>query len=123
MAKVSVYIREHGSRDFTLAHPKTIYPEGTIFVLRFTRGSKRVWETLDVTTYGQAFSAAKMREVEIYNSSVRLLVRPSRLPKAVAATPAPRPSGTALDATIDLYLANVQHKSGKSSVIQTSARF
>ena len=35
--KVSLYICKNGSRKYELADPKTIYPLGTIFVLRYKR--------------------------------------------------------------------------------------
>ena len=36
--KVAVYIRNSGTREYEKASPKTNYPGGTIFCLRYTQG-------------------------------------------------------------------------------------
>ena len=46
MPKVTIYIRNHQTREYELADPKTIYPDGTIWVLRYKQGGRRKWETL-----------------------------------------------------------------------------
>ena len=51
---VSLYLREHGTRKYVPADPKTQYPLGTIFVLRYAhpngkQGGKR---GKDVSGYG-----------------------------------------------------------------------
>ena len=45
MPKVSVYIRNHQTREYEPADPKTAYPQGTIFCLRYKKDGKRKWET------------------------------------------------------------------------------
>ncbi len=94
MAKVSIYTRQN--RAFVLAHPKEIYKPGTIFILRYTRGGKRVWETLDVPGYGQAFTAARMREVELFKEKPVPLASLHTAPPRPEA-PRPRVAGDSLD--------------------------
>jgi len=72
MPKVSVYIRNHQTREYEPADPKTAYPQGTIFCLRYKKDGKRKWETLNDTfvtghrmSYSLARSIAKMREGEL----------------------------------------------------------
>jgi hypothetical protein len=59
--KVSLYVRNHQTRKYELAKPKT-YPMDTIFVLRY--GTK--WETLKGTlTYFEAAAKAAAKKMEI----------------------------------------------------------
>lgn len=44
--KVSLYVRERSTRQLIPANPKTQYPLGTIFLIRYRRDGKRAWETL-----------------------------------------------------------------------------
>jgi hypothetical protein len=45
---VSLWIRQTvgGKRRFVKPNKKKIYPEGTVFCLRYTANGKRRWETL-----------------------------------------------------------------------------
>ena len=75
--KVSLYIHNYSTRKYERAEPKTIYPLGTIFVLRF--GS--TWETLkDCTNYAEAKVAALRKEIDLITGAVD--------------KPAPRPKPT-----------------------------
>ena len=49
---VSLWIRETvgSGRRFVKPNKKKIYPEGTVFCLRYTADGKRRWETLRVNT-------------------------------------------------------------------------
>lgn len=115
MQKVSLYVRQHGSREFVLADGKTKYPyPSTIFVLRYKQGGKRIWETLGPNhDYNLALAKAKMREADL----LRGLAPYSPPPKSVAT---PKPAKRAgevlmLDVAIDRYLHDVRHKA-KSTV-------
>lgn len=73
MAKVTIYTRDHQTREYELADPKTTYPDGTIWVLGYNQGGKRKWETISSEshapgcgmTYHLARSIAKIREGEL----------------------------------------------------------
>ena len=111
MAKITVYLRKQGTRQYVLADPK--FPCPGSFVLRYQRAGKRVWETLpDGTTYPDARHAAVERECDLLNGVVP--------PKAAPAPSRPSPAsatttgGLLLDRAIDLYLANNATKSGKT---------
>ena len=64
---VSVYIRERGTRRYTPANPKQIYPAGTAFVLRYEQHGKRKWKTLPrhVLNVQAAIIKAKLLEVKL----------------------------------------------------------
>ena len=103
--KVSVYVREHGSRKFVLANPKAKYAyPNTIFVLRYKQDGKRVFETLGPNhNYSLALAKAKMREADLLRGNAPYT--PS------APKPQPKIDGPVmLDAAIDRYLDNKRHK-------------
>ncbi len=88
--KVSLYIRERGTRRCHKAKPGRNYPMGTIYVLRY--GS--TWETLPENLDSTEARVAKMRrEVELFTGRTE--------------PPAPKPRTTdagTLDKLIDVYL-------------------
>ena len=87
-SKVSVYIRENGTRRYKPASHRTIYPMGTIFVLRYKKmDGKRGFETLSVPNFGAAFSAAKMREMHLFDAKVNGIP----VPEPVKAVAEPKP--------------------------------
>ena len=112
MPKVSVYIRNHQTREYEPADPKTAYPQGTIFCLRYKKDGKRKWETLNDTfvtghrmSYCLARSIAKMREGE-------LELRKPTAPKPEAAKPCSEPIAEAVEVYLaGLRLAKRPHKS------------
>ena len=57
---VSLWVRETvgGKRKYRKLNKKRIYPNGTVFCLRYVLGGKRRWETLDVTTQNAALPDA-----------------------------------------------------------------
>ena len=89
--KVSLYVRESGTRKYTKANKK-YYEPGTVFVLRY--GS--TWETV---------GEVKLIEAEraLLNRSVRLLEgwQPAVKTK-------PKPASLMLDAAMDAYLSEVK---------------
>src|SRR5258708_27866825 len=97
MKKVSLYIRNHSSRKYEKAQPRTIYPMGTIFVLRYGT----TWETLRGDhTYQTAKTAAMNKDIEFFNGTA----------KESATKKRPKPDARSLDALITIYLT-----SGKSA--------
>ena len=92
MQKVTLYIRNHSTRRYEKVKPRTTYPMGTIFVLRY--GGK--WETLkDCTEINEARVAAKRKEIDLLTGAIE----PLRLMRTVQ-------DAAALDVLIDKYLSN-----------------
>src|SRR5216684_543984 len=102
--KVSLYIRKNGTRKYELADPKTIYSLGTIFVLRYKRDGKRVWETLiGFQNYQTAKAHAMRKEIDRFTGENPAPPKPAPIPKLVST-----PDGQLmLDAAVDRYLENV----------------
>jgi integrase/recombinase XerD len=111
--KVQLYTRHNGSRQYEKVSAKASFkggnfPIGTIFVLRYVREGKRVFETLrDCQNLKTAFERRAERELDLIRGKV-----PIRAPRKVAATipVAQTPSNAVsdtlmLDAAIDKYLA------------------
>ena len=61
---VSLWIRETvgGKRRFTKLNKKKLYPEGTIYCLRYAADGKRRWETLDAKNLNAALAARATKE-------------------------------------------------------------
>jgi integrase len=89
--KVSFYIRNHSTRRYELTKLNTIYPMGTIFVLRY--GTR--WETLP---HGTTFIEAR---VECLHKQADLITGAVAKP-----TPKTRPKSSVktLDELMDIYL-------------------
>ena len=87
--KVSLYIRHHKTQTYEKAE-NTIYPHGTIFVLRYLGK----WQTLkNCTSYQEGFVAAMQKEIELLTG------------KAEPYRCKPKPKvPQALDVLIDVYL-------------------
>src|SRR5713101_3841078 len=65
--KCTIYVRSNGGgRERLLAYPGVDYLPGTIFLLRYKAGNKRVWKTLSATSCGAALVAAKQQELELF---------------------------------------------------------
>jgi integrase len=110
MPKVTIYIRNHKTREYEIADPKTSYPQGTIWCLRYKRDGQRKWETLNHEThvpgagmtYSLARAIAKIREGEL------------ELQKPTAPVPS-QPNRVEIDPAITLYLTEVMNtKSDKT---------
>src|SRR5690349_19605419 len=102
VSKVSVYVREHITRKHKKAKPKFGhdakvgfgFPLDTIFVLRYVREGKRVFETLTTNNYDQAKIEAKRRELELMTGE----------------KPAPKeavPTGHRISGVIDAFIAHI----------------
>ena len=90
--KVSLYTREHGSRQYKKHNPKASYPAGTIWVLRY--GS--TWETLDVANLSEATTLRIRRQMKIDGG----LLPTRKAPK--------QPTVLMLDKAKDDYLAEIE---------------
>jgi hypothetical protein len=91
MQKVSLYIRNHSTRRYEKVKPKTTYPMGTIYVLRYAGK----WETLkDCPGTTEARVAAKRKEIELFTVGIE---QPRLKHKAQNAR--------AIDVLIDKYLS------------------
>lgn len=91
--KVSLYVREHGTRRCKRANHRTIYPAGTIFVLRY--GS--CWETLpENLNFTEATVAALQKQADLLNGE-----RPT--PKLK-----PPKKNAPLEEALDAYLAKIE---------------
>lgn len=87
--KVTLYIRHHKTQKYEQAE-NTIYPHGTIFVLRYAGK----WETLrNCTSYQEGYMAAMQKEIDLLVGKVEP-PRPKLKPK----------DSQALDVLIDVYL-------------------
>ena len=91
--KVSLYVREHGTRRYKPVKRNTSYPADTIYVLRY--GS--TWETLTVDNLSDATAKRIERELELLRGW-----RPNAKPKAETITV------KVLDVAIDAYLHEVE---------------
>jgi hypothetical protein len=68
---VSLWIRETvgGKRRFVKPNKKRIYPEGTVFCLRYTANGKRRWETLRVNTLTAALIGRASKEAALLSEA------------------------------------------------------
>jgi hypothetical protein len=100
--RVSLFIRERGTRRYRSANPKTLYPAGTIYVLRYTLNGKRIWETLPTgTTHHTAKVSAMEKECAFLKGEA---ITPLLKPKPARVVKPEVPAGTLmLDAAIDQY--------------------
>jgi integrase len=123
MQKVSLYTRHNSSRKYERVSAKAsfgkgAFPPGTIFILRYVREGKRVFETLkDCQDLKTAHERRLTREIDLLRgTSAAPAPRPAPTPKPVTQTPMAPSSGTLmLDAAIDRYKENVALKSSKTS--------
>jgi hypothetical protein len=68
---VSLWIREtfRGKRCFVKPNKKKLYPDGTVFCLRYTADGKRRWETLRVNTLTAALIERATKEAELLSEA------------------------------------------------------
>src|SRR5438445_9916652 len=113
MQKVSLYVRQRGTRAYQPADPKGNYPMGMIFVLRYVRDGKRCWETLTgFQTYQSAKATAMRREIDFFTGEQNDPPKPE--PVAIKPKPVVGP-GLTLDMAIDRYVENVKTKSARTA--------
>jgi len=116
ISKVSVYTRTtdcKGKRRYEQADHRKLYPNGTIFWLRFEVDGKRRWETLtgEMITYKYALCRAKLRESDLLMGAVNVARNAPVVP--VVKAPVKR-SRLTVDEAIDRYLRNASTKSPRT---------
>ncbi len=64
---VSLWIRKtaNGKRRYDKPNKNKLYPDGTVFCLRYAAAGKRRWETLDVNSLNAALAARAMKEAAL----------------------------------------------------------
>jgi Phage integrase, N-terminal SAM-like domain len=114
--RVSLYIREHGTRRQRSANSKTIYRAGTIYVLRYTFNGKRIWETLPIgTTYQTAKVLAMEKECAFLKGEA---VTPAPKPKPTPVVKPEIPAGAVmLDVAIDQYKESLARRKKAAKMI------
>jgi Phage integrase, N-terminal SAM-like domain len=90
--KVSLYVREHSSRNYRKATPKE--PAGTIYVLRY--GS--TWETTSATNWTEANVARLNKQAQLFQG----WVPPAKV------RPVKQSTELMLDAAMDQYLGEIK---------------
>jgi hypothetical protein len=67
---VSLWIRDTvgGKRTYRKPNKKKLYPDGTVFCLRYSFNGKRRWETLDVTNLTAALAARATKEATLLSA-------------------------------------------------------
>lgn len=125
MQKITLYTRQNSNRKFNRVTDKQMvaggnFPPGTIFVLRYVRDGKRVFETLkDCPTLRAAQERQLERRLDLMRGTVPV---PPPKPQPAEAKPIVAGSqGTMLDAAIDKYLGNTKIKSHKTVLSYTQA--
>src|ERR1039458_8343769 len=113
ISNVSVYTRttENGKRRYEQAEHRKLYPDGTIFVLRYEVAGKRRWETLKGGGVRYAMAIAKVRESELLTGAINLARNAPVVP--VAKEPE-KPTRMTVDQAIDRYLRNASTKSPRT---------
>ena len=68
--RVSLWIRETagGKRTYRRPNKKKLYPEDTVFCLRYSAVGRRRWETLDVTNLNAALAARATKEAALLSA-------------------------------------------------------
>jgi hypothetical protein len=67
---VSLWIRQTvgGKRRYVKPNKKRIYPESTVYCLRYAEGGKRRWETLGATSLTAALAARATKEAALLST-------------------------------------------------------
>jgi hypothetical protein len=67
---VSLWIRQNvgGKRTYRKPNKKKLYPNSTVFCLRYSIDGKRRWETLDVTNLNAALAARATKEAALLSA-------------------------------------------------------
>ena len=102
MSKVTLYTRDHSSRKYRLANHRTIYPAGTIFVLRYAGR----WETLkNCNNFTEASVAALARESTLIQRG---------LPEPPPNRPQSQGKGISVNQEVNTYLDSVKKLAPKT---------
>jgi hypothetical protein len=77
---VSLWVREarNGKRRFVKPNKKKLYPDGTIFCLRYAAGGKRRWETLDAKNLNAALAARATKEAALLTEAPTRVSAPAK---------------------------------------------
>ncbi len=77
---VSLWIRETvgGKRTYRKPNKKKLYPNGTIFCLRYAAEGKRRWETLSVNSLNAALAARATKEATLISEVSTVASAPSK---------------------------------------------
>lgn len=97
LTSVSLYTRINGK--YTIAPMRGIYAEGTVFVLRYEKDRRRVWETLDAKDFAEARKLCLEKELALASPP-----QPKPLRPAVKTLPAVHADSTNLSAAIDRHI-------------------
>jgi integrase len=113
ISNVSVYTRttENGKRRYAQADHRKLYPDGTIFVLRYEVAGKRRWETLKGGGVRYAMAIAKVRESELLTGAIN---KAKNAPVVPVAKEPEKPTRMTVDQAIDRYLRNASTKSPRT---------
>lgn len=111
-SKVTVYIRKSGTRERERATNKNTVSTDTVYCLRYKREGKRVWETLNVSSFAAAQKTAIDRNVDLVVG--RPVPIPEPRPEPIKPKPTIQTGAVPLDVAIDTYNKNVVSRSGKT---------
>lgn len=77
---VSLWIREtvSGKRRFTKLNKKKVYPERTVFCLRYAADGKRRWETLSAKNLNAALAARATKEAALLTEATAVASAPAQ---------------------------------------------
>jgi integrase/recombinase XerD len=77
---VSLWIRETvgGKRTYRKPNKKKLYPNGTVFCLRYSINGKRRWATLDVTNLTAALAARATKEAALLSAVSTVASAPAK---------------------------------------------
>src|ERR1035437_2834255 len=113
ISNVSVYTRttENGKRRYAQADHRKLYPDGTIFVLRYEVAGKRRWETLKGGGVRYAMAIAKVRESELLTGAIN---KAKNAPVVPVAKEPEKPARLTVDQAVARYLRNASTKSPRT---------
>src|ERR1035437_7859609 len=114
ISKVSVYTRTtdaNGKRRYAQADHRKLYPDGTIFVLRYEVAGKRRWETLKGGGVRYAMAIAKVRESELLTGAIN---KAKNAPVVPVAKEPEKPARLTVDEAMERYLRNASTKSPRT---------
>jgi hypothetical protein len=77
---VSLWIRQTvgGKRTYRKPNKKKLYPNGTVFCLRYPIDGKRRWETLDVPNLNAALAARATKEAALLSAVSTVASAPAK---------------------------------------------
>jgi integrase/recombinase XerD len=78
--RVSLWIRETvgGKRTYRKPNKKKLYPNGTVFCLRYSADGRRRWETVDVANLNAALAARATKEAALLSAVSTVASAPAK---------------------------------------------